>query len=89
MTGVKLYVGIWLGLVLATVLEVATKSIVASLSVLALVIIAIASVKAIFIALYYQHLRYESWRLAVLPVSAVIGIILLALAAGFSMNMGG
>jgi hypothetical protein len=89
MAGAKLYVGIWFGLVLATVLEVITKSFAASAAVLALTILTISSAKAIFMALYYQHLRFESWRLAVLPVSAVVGIILLALAAGFSMNLGG
>ena len=89
MPGIKLYVGIWLGLVAATVIEVAARSLPAAASVLALTILLISSAKAIFIALYYQHLRFESWRLAVLPISAVVGIALLAISAAFAMNMGG
>ena len=89
MPGIKLYVGIWLGLVAATVIEVVARSLPAAASVLALTILLISSAKAIFIALYYQHLRFESWRLAVLPISAVVGIALLAISAAFAMNMGG
>ena len=70
-------------------MEVVTRSLPGALSVLALIILVIASAKAIFIAMYYQHLRFENWRLAVLPVSAVIAIALLAISAGFSMSMGG
>lgn len=89
MAGLKLYVGIWLGLVLATIVETFTQSLPAAASILALTILVISSAKAIFIALYYQHLRFESWRLSVLPIAAVVGITLLAISAGFSMNMGG
>jgi cytochrome c oxidase subunit IV len=89
MPGIKLYVGIWLGLVVATVMEVVTRSLPGAISLLALTILLISSAKAIFIALYYQHLRYESWRLAVLPIAAIVGIALLAISAVFSMNMGG
>ena len=89
MAGIKLYVGIWLGLVIAKILEVVTRSLPGAISVLALTILVISSAKAIFIALYYQHLRFESWKLAVIPVAAIIGIALLAISAGFSMNMGG
>ena len=88
MPGTKFYVGIWLGLVVATVLEVTTRSLPGSLSILGLVILLISSGKAIAIALYYQHLRYENWRLAVLPVAAVVGVVLLGAAAGWSMAMG-
>ncbi len=89
MPGIKLYVAIWLGLVVATVLEVVTRSLPGAVSVLALTILLISSAKAIFIALYYQHLRFESWRLAVLPISAIVGIALLVISAAFSMNLGG
>ncbi len=89
MPGIKLYVAIWLGLVVATVLEVVTRSLPGAVSVLALTILLISSAKAIFIALYYQHLRFESWRLAVLPISAIVGITLLVISAAFSMNLGG
>ena len=89
MPGIKLYIGIWAGLVVATVAEVATRSLPGAASLLALTILLIASAKAIFIALYYQHLRFESWQLAVLPISAIVGIALLAISAAFSMPMGG
>jgi cytochrome c oxidase subunit 4 len=89
MPGVKLYVGIWLGLVVATIMEVVTRSLPGAVSLLALTILLISSAKAIFIALYYQHLRFESWRLAVLPIAAIVGIALLAISATFSMAMGG
>ncbi len=83
-----MYVGIWLGLVVATVMEVVTRSLPGALSVLALIILLISSGKAITIALYYQHLRYEDKRLALLPIAAVVGVIVLAVAAGMSMSMG-
>ncbi len=89
MAGIRLYVGIWLGLVVATIAEVLTRSLPGAVTLLALTILVISSAKAIFIALYYQHLRFESWRLAVLPVAALVAIVLLAVAAGFSINMGG
>ena len=89
MPGIKLYVGIWLGLVIATVVEVVNRSLPGAASLLALTILVISSAKAIFIALYYQHLRFESWKLAILPISAIIGIALLAISSAFSMNMGG
>ncbi len=88
MPGMKMYVGIWLGLVVATVVEVLTRSLPGAASVLALIILLISSGKAITIALYYQHLRYEDWRLAVLPIAAVVGVAFLAIAAAFSMSMG-
>ncbi len=89
MAGIKTYVAIWAGLVVATIMEVVTRSLQGAASLLVLTILLIASSKAIFIALYYQHLRFESWRLAVLPISAIIGIALLAISAALSMNMGG
>ena len=83
-----MYVGIWFGLVVATVVEVVTRSLPGALSLLALIILLISSGKAITIALYYQHLRYEDKRLALLPIAAVVGVIILAVAAGMSMSMG-
>ena len=88
MAGIKMYVGIWLGLVVATVAEVVTRSLAGAASLLALIILLISSGKAITIAMYYQHLRYEDKRLAILPVAAVIAVILLAVAAVMSMCMG-
>jgi caa(3)-type oxidase subunit IV len=88
MPGIKLYVGIWLALVVATVVEVVTRSLPGAISVLSLIILLISSGKAITIAMYYQHLRYENKRLSILPIAAVIGVILLAAAAAMTLSMG-
>ncbi len=88
MPTMKMYVGIWFALVVATVAEVATRSLAGAASLFVVIILLISSGKAITIAIYYQHLRYEDWRLAILPVAAVIGIIFLMVAAIMSMSMG-
>jgi caa(3)-type oxidase subunit IV len=86
MPGIKFYIGVWAGLVVATVMEVVTRSLPGAASVLALIILLISSGKAIFIALYYQHLRYESWRLAVLPIAALVGVAILAVSAALTLT---
>jgi caa(3)-type oxidase subunit IV len=88
MPGIKLYVGIWLGLVIATVLEVVTRSLPGAVSVLVLVIMLISCGKAVAIALYYQHLRYEGIRVAILPLAAIVAMVILAVSAGLSISMG-
>ena len=88
MPGIKLYVGIWLGLVAATILEVVTRSLPAATSVLVLIIVLISCGKAIAIALYYQHLRYEGIRVAILPLAAIVALIILAVSAGLSIYVG-
>ena len=88
MAGIKLYVGIWLGLVIATVMEVVVRSLPGGASLIVLVIGLIAGAKAIVIALYYQHLRYEGIRLATLPLAAVVGVVFLGVSAAFTLAMG-
>ena len=88
MPGMKFYVGIWAGLVAATVMEVVTRSLSGAFVVLSLIILLISSGKAVAIAMYFQHLRYEDKRLALLPIAAVLGVIFLAVAAWMSMSMG-
>ena len=88
MPGIKLYVGIWIGLVAATVLEVVTRSLPGALSVLVLVIILISCGQAVAIALYYQDLRYEGMKVAVLPLAAIVAMVILAVSAGLSIAMG-
>ena len=88
MAGIKLYVGIWLGLVMATVMEVVVRSLPGAASLIVLVIGLIAGAKAIVIALYYQHLRYEGIRLATLPLAAVVGVVFLGVSAAFTLAMG-
>ena len=88
MPGIKLYVGIWLGLVAATIMEVLTRSLPGAAATLAFFILLISSAKAVTIALYYQHLRYEGWRTAVLPLAAIVAIVILAVSSGLLMYMG-
>ena len=88
MPGIKLYVGIWLGLVIATVMEVVVRSLPGGVSLLVFIISMIASVKAIAIALYYQHLRYEGIRLASLPLAAVVGVVFLGVSSAMTIAMG-
>ena len=88
MTGIKLYIGIWLGLVVATIMEVVVKSLPGPASIFVFIILLIASVKAIAISLYYQNLRYEGIRLATLPLAAIVGVVFLAVSAGLTITMG-
>ena len=88
MPGIKLYVGIWLGLVIATVMEVVVRSLPGAASIIVLIISLIASAKAIAIALYYQHLSYDGIRLSALPLAAIVGIVFLAVSAAMTVSMG-
>ena len=87
MAGVKLYVGIWLVLVVATITEVLTRSLPGSTSLLVTIVIVIASAKAIIIALYYQHLRYEGIRVAAMPLAAIVALAVLAVTAVISLGI--
>jgi Prokaryotic Cytochrome C oxidase subunit IV len=88
MPGIKLYIGIWLGLVIATVMEVVVRSLPGGAALIVMIISLIASAKAISIALYYQHLRYDGIKLAALPLAAVVGIVFLAVSATMTIVMG-
>jgi hypothetical protein len=88
MPGIKLYIGIWLALIVATIMEVVIRSLPGPASVFLSVILLIAGAKAIAISLYYQNLRYEGIKLATLPLAAVVGVVFLAVSAGFTITMG-
>ncbi len=88
MPGLKLYIGIWAGLVIATIVEVLIRTTTAAIAGIVLVLILIASAKAISIALYYQHLRYERWELSVLPIAAIVAVTALAIATAYTIAMG-
>jgi hypothetical protein len=88
MPGIKLYIGIWIGLVVATIMEVIIRSLPGPESIFLSVILLIAGAKAIAISLYYQNLRYEGIKLATLPLAAVVGVVFLAVSAGFTITMG-
>ncbi len=87
MANYRLYVVIWIILVAATILEVETRLLSSTAAYLVAGIIAISSAKAIIIALYYQHLRYESMAIKLLPIAALVALG--ALAATAIVSLGG
>ncbi len=87
MANYRLYVVIWVILVAATILEVETRFLSGTAQLLVVGIIAISSAKAVVIALYFQHLRYESRAIKVLPLLALIALG--ALAATAIVSLGG
>ncbi len=88
MAKTKLYVGIWAILIAATIMEVVTRTLPGANSALITIIILIASAKAVIIALYYQHLRYEGIRLAALPLAAIVALAFLAVTAIIALGIG-
>ncbi len=88
MPGTKTYIAIWIGLVVATIVEVLIRSFSTAIFGILVVLILIAAGKAVTIALYYQHLRYEQKRLSVAPIAAIIGVAAVAISAAYSLSMG-
>ncbi len=86
MPNYRVYVVIWVILVAATILEVETRLLSGAAQFLVAGIIAISSGKAIVIALYYQHLRYESRAIKILPILALIALGALAATAIFALG---
>jgi cytochrome c oxidase subunit 4 len=86
MANYRLYVVIWAILVAATILEVETRFLAGTAQFLVAGIIAISSAKAIIIALYFQHLRYESKTIQMLPLLALIALGALAVTAIVSLG---
>jgi caa(3)-type oxidase subunit IV len=83
------YTIVWAVLVGATLMEVFTRSLSMTLSVIVLIIIVIACTKAALIALYYQGLRNEPWTLAILPLVSFIIVALLAITSLLMGSMAG
>ncbi len=86
MADYKLYIAIWVVLISATILEVETRFLSGGASLLIGGIIAISSIKAIIIALYFQHLRYESKAIKILPLGALVALGILAITAIISLG---
>jgi hypothetical protein len=76
-----LYVAVWAILVLATFMEVATRSVQAAAAFVAVGIITISIVKAMLIATIYQNLRREAKALLFFPGSALIVFAILIIVA--------
>jgi cytochrome c oxidase subunit 4 len=63
------YVGIWVGLGALTALELTIAFLPWSKTTLILLLIALALWKALLVALYYMHLRFEKGRLRLLALA--------------------
>ncbi len=87
MTNYRTYVVIWVILVSATILEVETRFLSGGASLLFGSIVAISAAKAVIIALYFQHLRYEPRSIKVLPIAALAALGALAVTAIVSLGM--
>ncbi len=85
MASFRLYVAVWALLVAATIMEVVTRFLPATVSLLVVGIIVIATIKAVLIASYFQHLRYETKILALLPIGGILvlsTLLIISIAAG-------
>ncbi len=85
MANYRLYIVIWVILVAATLLEVETRFLSGTAQFLLAGIIAISSAKALIIALYFQHLRYESKSIKVIPLLGLLALGALAATAIYSL----
>ena len=72
-----IYVSIWAILILFTVLEVASLILGFSYLLIALLIVVLAGGKALLIASFYQHLKYETSYLVAIPLFALAMLIAL------------
>ncbi len=89
MTRIRVYIGIWVGLMAATTMELVVRLFAGESALVILFISIVAAVQAIIVSMYYQNLRYEKIQLATLPIAAVVAIVFLGIAAGFSLPMMG
>jgi len=88
MANFRVYVAIWILLVAATLLEVVTRLYLPfGVSLMIVGIIVISAAKAVSIALYYQHLRYEPKSISLLPLLALIVLSTLLITSILSMWM--
>ena len=58
-TMLKIYSGIWVLLVVLTIAEVIMVTMQMAPVIILIGVLGIAGIKAIFVALYYQHLKYD------------------------------
>ncbi|HEX7090925.1 MAG TPA: cytochrome C oxidase subunit IV family protein [Longimicrobiales bacterium] len=78
------YVMVWAGLAALTVVEVLVAFVAAlPKEVLILILVGLAAWKALLVAMYYMHLRFEPLRLALmaaspLPLAAILVLAVLA-----------
>ncbi len=76
------YWGVWLGLAVLTAIEVGVAFLPWSKQVLILLLVGLAIWKALLVALYFMHLKYEKLRMRIfaiapLPLTVIIVIAVL------------
>ncbi len=63
------YVGVWVGLAVLTLLELGVAFLSWPKTTIILILVGLAVWKALLVALYYMHLRFEPNRLRVLAIA--------------------
>jgi cytochrome c oxidase subunit IV len=74
------YIGVWAGLFVLTMVEVGVAFVGLSKTMTILVLVGLALWKALLVALYYMHLRYEPRRLRLLALSPLPLAVILVVA---------
>jgi cytochrome c oxidase subunit IV len=74
------YVGVWAGLFVLTMIEVGVAFVGLSKTLTILALVLLALWKALLVALYYMHLRYEPARLRLLVLSPLPLAVILVIA---------
>lgn len=74
------YIGVWVGLFVLTMVEVGVAFIGLSKTLTILALVLLALWKALLVALYYMHLKYEPKRLRILVLAPLPLAVLLVIA---------
>ena len=74
------YIGIWVALAALTALELTVAFLPWHKTTLILILIALAVWKALLVALYYMHLRFERSRLRILALAPLPFTVILVVA---------
>jgi cytochrome c oxidase subunit IV len=75
--GMKLYVTVWIGLILIVIVEVALAYAHLSPGTILFSLLALASVEAGLGVMYFMHLRYEKRALFWCTIPPLIGVLLM------------
>ncbi|MFN2564880.1 MAG: cytochrome C oxidase subunit IV family protein [Gemmatimonadaceae bacterium] len=71
------YIGIWVALAVLTAVELGVAFLPFSKKILIVLLVGLAFWKALLVALYYMHLRFEPNRLRILAVAPLPLIVIL------------
>jgi cytochrome c oxidase subunit 4 len=86
MTSTKLYAGIYVVLFVLATVQVLVEFAGLEYFVAMGVILALSMVKAVLVAGYYQHLRYEPRSLTYLTMTGLLAALALTVAATYSIT---